>query len=75
MKRIVLHRLVVIIRREIAKDVGAVEAVTSAAFAVGDGLQEPPETRLLRSLRADSGWIPTLWMVAVHDERVVARFA
>lgn len=73
MKRIVLHRLVVIIRREIAKDVGSVEAVTSAAFAVGDGLQEPLETRLLRSLRADRGWLPTLSMVAVHDERVVGH--
>jgi putative acetyltransferase len=73
MKRIVLHRLVVIIRREIAKDVGPVEAVTSAAFAVGDGVREPLETRLLRSLRADRGWIPRLSMVAVHDERVVGH--
>lgn len=62
-----------IIRRETAEDVGSVEAVISAAFAVGDGVQEPPETRLLRSLRADSGWIPTLSMVAVRDERIVGH--
>jgi predicted N-acetyltransferase YhbS len=55
----------VIIRREIAEDVDSAEAVTSAAFAVGDGVQELAETRLLRLLRADSGWIPTLSMVAV----------
>ncbi len=73
MQRIVLHRLLVIVRREMAGDVGSVEAVTSAAFAVGDGVQEPAETRLLRSLRADSGWIHTLSMVAVHDARVVGH--
>ena len=70
---IVLHRRPVIIRREIAEDLGSVEAVTSAAFAVGDGVREPPETRLLRSLRRDSGWIPTLSMVAVHDEQIVGH--
>lgn len=63
----------VIIRREIAEDVGSVEAVTSAAFAVGDSVVEPPETRLLRSLRRDSGWIPTLSMVAVRDEQIVGH--
>ncbi len=62
-----------IIRREIAEDIASVEAVTSAAFAVGDGGPEPPETRLLRSLRRDSGWIRTLSMVAVHDERIVGH--
>jgi putative acetyltransferase len=75
MDPMVLHRLLVIVRREMAQDVGSVEAVTSAAFGIGEGIQEPPETRLLRSLRADSGWIPTLSMVAVHDERVVGHVA
>ncbi len=68
-----LHRLVVIVRREMAEDVGAAEAVALAAFAVGDGVQEPPETRLVRSLRADDGWIDKFSMVAVHDERVVGH--
>ena len=68
-----LHRRRLIIRREIAADRGSVETVTSAAFAVGDIVQEPPETRLLRSLRRDSGWIPTLSMVAVHDQQIVGH--
>ena len=68
-----LHPRSVIIRREIAEDLGSVDAVTSAAFAVGGGVVEPPETRLLRSLRRDSGWIPTLSMVAVDDERIVGH--
>jgi len=69
----VLHRRPLIIRREIAEDFGSVEAVTSAAFAVGGRVHEPPETRLLRALRRDSGWIPTLSMVAVHDEKIVGH--
>jgi putative acetyltransferase len=72
-ERIVLHPWSVIIRREIAEDHGSVEAVTSAAFAVGGSVVEPPETRLLRSLRHDSGWIPTLSMVAVNDEQIVGH--
>ncbi len=62
-----------IIRREIADDLGSVEAVTSAAFADSDRVHEPPETRLLRTLRRDSGWIPTLSMVAVHDQHIVGH--
>jgi putative acetyltransferase len=56
-----------------AEDVGEVEAVTAAAFAVGAGVEQPPEAHLLRSLRDDSGWIPALSMVAVLDERIVGH--
>ena len=63
----------VIIRREVAEDVDSVGAVTSAAFAVADSDQEPSETRLLRSLRRDIGWIPTLSMVVVRDEQIVGH--
>ena len=63
----------VIVRRETADDIASVEAVTSAAFAVAGSTEEPVETRLLRALRADNGWIPALSMVLVRDERVVGH--
>ena len=62
-----------VIRREIFEDHATVDAVTSAAFGAADDGQEPPETHLLRSLRRDAGWIPSLSMVAVRDERVVGH--
>ncbi|MET0684643.1 MAG: N-acetyltransferase [Solirubrobacteraceae bacterium] len=55
------------VRRERAEDVAAVEAVTTAAFAE-PGKGEPVETRLLRELRADAGWLPAYSLVA-EDER------
>jgi putative acetyltransferase len=56
-----------LVREERPEDVPAVEAVTTAAFAApGDG--EPVETRLLRELRADAGWLPAYSLVA-EDER------
>lgn len=61
-----------IVRREVAEDRAAVAAVTSAAFAVQGG-EEPVETRLLRALRRDAGWIPALSMVALGDEDVVGH--
>ena len=52
-----------LVRRERPEDVPAVEAVTTAAFAEpGEG--EPVETRLLRELRADPGWLPAYSLVA-----------
>src|ERR1700744_3525794 len=63
----------VIVRRETADDIASVEAVTSAAFAVAGSTEEPVETRLLRALRADNGWIPALSMGLVRDERVVGH--
>ena len=62
-----------LIRRERTDDWGAVDAVVSAAFAGPRADQEPPETLLVRALRRDAGWIPTLSMVAVHDVRIVGH--
>jgi putative acetyltransferase len=64
----------VIVRRELPEDRAAVDAVTSAAFGpAGDDAQEPVETSLLRALRADVGWIPTLSLVAVADDEIFAH--
>jgi putative acetyltransferase len=63
----------VVIRRETVEDRGTVDAVVSAAFGRPRGDQEPPETLLVRALRRDVGWIPTLSMVAVRDDRIVGH--
>jgi putative acetyltransferase len=52
-----------LVRSERTEDVPAVEAVTTAAFA-GPGEGDPVETRLLRALRADPGWLPAYSLVA-----------
>ena len=52
-----------VIRREREGDEAAVDAVTTAAFGAPGG-GEPVETRLLRDLRADPGWIPAFSLVA-----------
>ena len=62
-----------VIRREILEDRGAVDAVTSAAFDRAENDPEPPETLLIRALRRDVGWIPTLSLVAVRDARIVGH--
>ncbi|GAA0465120.1 N-acetyltransferase [Actinoplanes capillaceus] len=68
-----------IIRRETAADVGAIRAVTAAAFArphfrepLPDGV-EPDEAPLVGRLRADEGWLPALSLVAVVDGAVVGH--
>ncbi len=71
--RLAPDRRLVLIRRERTDDWGAVDAVVSAAFAGPRADQEPPETLLVRALRRDAGWIPTLSMVAVHDVRIVGH--
>ncbi len=48
-------------------------AVTSAAFGREGDRGEPPETRLLKRLRVDSGWLPTLSVVAVIGDEVVGH--
>jgi putative acetyltransferase len=53
----------VLIRRELATDVDAVDEVHRRAFATRDGA-EPIEVGLLRALRADPGWVPALSLVA-----------
>lgn len=63
----------VIIRREIQSDHGAVEAVTSAAFQDPAGDTEPIETKLLRALRRDAGWLPAFSMVAVDEDQILGH--
>lgn len=77
----------VLIRRERPDDISAIAAVHRNAFAaqyasangepwVDDGapaLAEPPEVDLVRRLRDNSGWIPTLSMVAEQDGRIVGH--
>lgn len=54
-----------LIRREVARDVAAIRAVTTAAFAHSDRPAEiPAETRLVDDLRADPAWLPALSLVA-----------
>lgn len=56
-----------LIRRETAADLAAIDAVHRAAFARSDGDTAPPEVDLVRRLRADRGWIPELSLVADAD--------
>lgn len=56
-----------LIRRETHADIEAVRAVHTAAFADPEGPpgRTPAEAWLVDTLRADSGWIPALSLVAV----------
>jgi len=76
----------VLIRRERAGDIPAIDAVHRAAFAreYASGATggerraagvpvDPPEVELVHRLRSDSGWIPTLSLVAEVLERVVGH--
>ncbi|MFC6094173.1 GNAT family N-acetyltransferase [Saccharothrix lopnurensis] len=58
-----------LIRRETPADVEAIRAVTGAAFAANPG----GEVRLVDELRADTGWIPALSLVAEADGEVVGH--
>jgi putative acetyltransferase len=69
----VLEGRLMIIRRETPYDRRAVDAVTSAAFGRPRSDQPPSETLLLQALRRDVGWIETLSLVAVRDDRVVGH--
>jgi putative acetyltransferase len=66
-------KALVIIRRETLEDRAAVDAVTSAAFGRPEVDGEPVETRLLRALRDDAGWISTLSMVAERDDEIIGH--
>ncbi|WP_304108581.1 GNAT family N-acetyltransferase [Mycolicibacterium bacteremicum] len=60
-----------IVRRETADDIGAISAVTAAAFseaARNAPPVEPGEVTLISWLRADPGWIPELSLVGVDDD-------
>jgi putative acetyltransferase len=60
---------VLLVRRERPGDVGAIRAVHRAAFGAADAV----EARLVDALRADSGWLPHLSLVAVRDGEVVGH--
>lgn len=60
-----------LIRRETAADVAAINAVHRAAFARFEGDAAPPEVELVRHLRADGGWVPALSIVADDASGVV----
>ncbi|MBU3060763.1 N-acetyltransferase [Nocardia sp. NEAU-G5] len=74
-----------LIRRERPGDIPAIDAVHRAAFAleyangtdprpeVPDASADPPEVALVHRLRSDSGWMPTLSLVAQDHERVVGH--
>ncbi|MFC9896748.1 GNAT family N-acetyltransferase [Nocardia sp. NPDC127579] len=65
-----------LIRRERADDLVQIAAVHRSAFADSpgnEGLAEPPEVALVDQLRGDSGWIPTLSLVAVEHDTVVGH--
>lgn len=57
----------VLIRREAARDIGVIRAITAAAFARSG--QPPgeivPEARLVDELRASPAWLPALSLVAL----------
>lgn len=54
-----------LIRRERADDLGAIDRVHRAAFAPqAEAGAEPVEAALVRALRADRGWVPALSLVA-----------
>ncbi len=53
-----------LIRREVAADVEAIDRVHRAAFAAGAGGAEPIEVGLVHALRVDAGWVPALSLVA-----------
>ncbi|WP_433500706.1 GNAT family N-acetyltransferase [Sphaerimonospora sp. CA-214678] len=58
------------IRRETPADVGAIRAVTAAAFAKKPG-ETPAEATLVDELRDDQGWLPALSLVAVTPAREI----
>ena len=62
-----------LIRRETADDVPAVDRVTTAAFGQGPEAPVPVETTLLARLRADPAWLPALSLVAVADGGVIGH--
>lgn len=61
-----------LIRRETSRDVNAIRAVTTAAFARPDQPEQaPPEAGLVDDLRASEAWLPALSLIAADDSGTV----
>lgn len=53
-----------LVRREVAADIAAIDDVHRRAFRPPAGGGEPIEVGLVQALRADRGWVPALSLVA-----------
>jgi putative acetyltransferase len=62
-----------LIRREKPRDADTIGAIITAAFRRAPAAPEPPETELVKRLRADDGWLPALSLVAVADDELVGH--
>lgn len=62
-----------LIRREVAADLDAIDAVHRAAFADQAPGPGPVEVGLVRSLREDAGWVASLSLVADDAGSVVGH--
>lgn len=61
-----------LVRREKADDIEAIDAVHRAAFAGhAERGADPAEVALVRALRADDAWIPALSLVVEGEDRKV----
>jgi putative acetyltransferase len=62
-----------LIRREKPQDGDTISAIITAAFRRAPDAPEPPETELVKRLRADDGWLPPLSLVAVADDALLGH--
>ena len=62
-----------LIRREKPQDIDAVSVIITAAFRRAPDALEPPETELVRRLRADDGWLPPLSLIAVAGDALLGH--
>ena len=62
-----------LIRREKPQDADTIGAIITAAFRRAPDAPEPPETELVKRLRADDGWLPRLSLVAVADDGLLGH--
>ena len=62
-----------LIRREKPQDADTIGAIITAAFRRASDAPEPPETELVKRLRADDGWLPRLSLVAVADDGLLGH--